>query len=89
MAALPKTVRSCITTHDTTTALCLTHCKVAAFIFGEERAEGFRFYLGGAADAAFIGKEPEKERVSTRIRRRREGSGTVGSCGGNGFGIGS
>ena len=44
MAALPKKVLSCIVTYDTTTALCLTHCKVAVYIFGEERAEGFRFY---------------------------------------------
>lgn len=77
MAALPKTVRSCITTHDTTTALCLTHCKVAAFIFGEERAEGFRFYLGGAADAAFIGKEPDKERASTKIEEGGKAPGPL------------
>lgn len=69
MAALPKTIRACIATHDTTTALCPAHCKVAAFIFGRERAEGFRFYLGGAADAAFIGKEPDKEEASTITKK--------------------
>ncbi len=44
MAALPKKVLSCIATYDTTPALCLAHCKVAVYIFGEERDEGFRLY---------------------------------------------
>lgn len=87
MAALPKKVRSCIATYDTNTALCLAHCKVAGFLSGWRKrgSEGLQFCLGGAVDAAFIGKDPIEEQAS-RIRRKREASGPLWS---NGFGRGS
>lgn len=38
-----KKVRSCIATYDTTTALCLAHCKVAVFFPGIKGLRGFNF----------------------------------------------
>ena len=87
MAALSKAAEPCIATYDTTTALCLAHCQVTFFFpqkLGTEEWGGFDSTSRGAADAAFICKDPFQELAST-IRGRREGAETVGFCGGNGF----